>query len=84
MVVDLSDKLDDELTIDRTYPSEGDRISSLDLDPPEFALDVNGEPTETHLYYRNEIVYKLIWSSGNTSIEIPFCKTISIFSRKSR
>ena len=31
-------KLDDELTIDRTYPSEGDRISSLDLDPPEFAL----------------------------------------------
>ena len=78
-VVDLSDKLDDELTIDRTYPSEGDRISSLDLDPPEFALDVNGEPTETHLYYRNEIVYKLIWSSGATSIEIPFAKQYQFF-----
>ena len=78
-VIDLSADLDDELTIDRTYPSEGDRVSSVELDPPEFALDENGEPTETHLYYRSEIVYKLIWSSGATTIEVPFAKQYQFF-----
>tara|TARA_E500000331_G_scaffold181595_1_gene174923 strand:+ start:1443 stop:3929 length:2487 start_codon:yes stop_codon:yes gene_type:complete len=87
--VDLSDKLDDELSMERT--DEPTRASSGDLDPPEYALNENGESTDIPLYYRGEINYKLIYTingaDGNENqisqiIHVPFAKQYQFFQQQ--
>tara|TARA_A100001015_G_scaffold184907_1_gene205762 strand:- start:1842 stop:4361 length:2520 start_codon:yes stop_codon:yes gene_type:complete len=88
--VDLSDKLDDELSMERA--DEPTRTSSGDLEPSEYVLNEDGEPTDTPLYYRGEINYKLVYTingaDGNGNqisqiIEVPFAKQYQFFQQQS-
>lgn len=88
--VDLSDKLDDELSMERA--DEPTRTSSGDLEPSEYILNEDGEPTDTPLYYRGEINYKLIYTINgvdgngnqiNQIIEVPFAKQYQFFQQQS-
>ncbi len=63
--IDLSELLDDEITIQENVSP--DRISSADLDPPLYI-----EGTELPLYYIENISYKLIYTHGETIIQVEF------------
>ena len=86
--VDLSDKLDDELTMTKTPAEQRTRVSSADLDPPEYVLNESGEPTDTPLYYRAEIEYTLVYNINgadgngnqiNQTIPVSFAKQYQFF-----
>ena len=63
--IDLSELLDDEITIQENVSP--DRISSADLDPPLYI-----EGTDLPLYYIENISYKLIYTHGETIIQVEF------------
>jgi len=86
--VDLSDKLDDELSLNRVDVAT--RESSIDIEGFELGsvLDPSGNPTSTPIYFRGEIQYKLIYTinavDGNENqinqiIEVPFAKQYQFF-----
>ena len=89
--VDLSDKLDDELTMTKTPAEQRTRVSSADtnyFDPPEYVLNADGEPSDTPLYYRAEIGYTLVYNINgadgngnqiNQTIPVSFAKQYQFF-----
>ena len=63
--IDLSELLDDEITIQENVSPN--RISSADLDPPLYI-----EGTELPLYYIENISYKLIYTHGEFYQQVEF------------
>ena len=75
-VVDLSDKLDNEVTVTSNTPMNQSRISSLDLDPP---IPFNQYLPDTPLFYLEIRTFNINYNDGTFSETVLFAERHSFY-----